>query len=82
MMMQYNLRLDDKTKERAAELARKKGLSENSFYQMAIEEFLAKTEAQEFFQKLMKRVVTPGEKKKILKKLKANKADVLYSEDR
>lgn len=81
-MMQYNLRLDDRTKEKAQTLAHKRGLSENSLYQMAIEEFLTKSEASEFYNKLLKRVVSPAEKKKIFNKLKANKADVLYPEDR
>lgn len=81
-MMQYNLRLDEKTKERAHALAQKKGLSENALYQMAIEEFLTKTEASEFYDKLMNRVIAPKEKQKILRKLKANSSDVLFEEDR
>ncbi len=81
-MIQYNLRLDDKIKEKAREVAEKKGLSENALYQTAIEEFLAKVEATDFYTKLMNRVVTSKEKQQILKKLKANKADVLYPEDR
>lgn len=81
-MIQYNLRLDDKVKEKAREVAEKKGLSENSLYQTAIEEFLAKVEATDFYTKLMNRVVSSKEKKNILKKLKTNKSDVLYFEDR
>ena len=81
-MIQYNLRLDDKIKEKAREVAERKGLSENALYQTAIEEFLAKVEATDFYTKLMNRVVTSKEKQQILKKLKANKADVLYPEDR
>ena len=81
-MVQYNLRLDDKVKERARQVAEEKGLSENALYQTAIEEFLAKVEATDFYTKLMNRVVTPKEKQQILKKLKANKSDVLYAEDR
>lgn len=81
-MTQYNLRLDEKTKQRAGGLAKKKGISENTLYQMAIEEFLSKTEASEFFDKLMKRVVSPTEKQRIFRKLRGNKADVLFPEDR
>ncbi len=80
-MMQYNLRLDEKTKEKANLIARKKGISENSLYQMAIEEFLSKVEANDFYKKLLNRVVTPQEKKKLLKKLRSNKAEVLYADD-
>ncbi|QQR80531.1 MAG: hypothetical protein IPJ69_14785 [Deltaproteobacteria bacterium] len=80
-MIQYNLRLDDKVKEKARQVAEKKGLSENSLYQTAIEEFLAKVEASDFYTKLMNRIVTSKDKQQILKKLKANKADVLYPED-
>lgn len=57
-MIQYNLRLDDKVKEKARQVAEKKGLSENSLYQTAIEEFLAKVEASDFYTKLMNRIVT------------------------
>lgn len=81
-MIQYNLRLDEKTKEKAQHFAESRGISENSLYQTAIEEFLAKTEAEEFYQKLLKRIVTPQEKKQILRKLRAHPADVLYREDK
>lgn len=81
-MIQYNLRLDDKVKEKARQVAEKKGLSENALYQTAIEEFLAKVEATDFYTNLMNRIVTPKEKQKILKKLKANKSDPLYEGDR
>ena len=81
-MMQYNLRLDDKTKQRASAVAKKKGVSENTFYQTAIEEYLSKIEATEFYQKLLDRVVTPGEKQALLKKLRSNKQDVFFGEDR
>lgn len=80
-MMQYNLRLDDKTKQRASSIAKKKGVSENTLYQTAIEEFLAKIEATEFYQKLLNRVVTPGEKRALLKKLRSNKQDVIFEDD-
>lgn len=80
-MIQYNLRLDETVKEKASSFAKKRGLSENSFYQMAIEEFLVKEEMSEFYQKLNKRIVTPEQKKKILSKLSANKGKVLYKED-
>lgn len=63
-MMQYNLRLDEKTKQKARDLAAKRGMSENSLYQMAIDEFLTKTEAAEFYDKLMKRIVSPQEKQR------------------
>ena len=55
-MTQYNLRLDERTKQKASLLAKKKGISENTLYQLAIEEFLAKTEATDFYHKLMKRI--------------------------
>lgn len=80
-MIQYNLRLDEAIKQKAQNLAKKKGLSENSLYQSAIEEFLAKTEAYDFYTKLLNRVVSPKEKKEIFKKLGANPAPVLYKED-
>lgn len=80
-MMQYNLRLDDKTKQRASLIAKKKGVSENALYQTAIEEFLSKIEATEFYQKLLNRVVTPREKQALLKKLRSNKQDVLFEDD-
>ena len=59
------------------------GLSypENSLYQMAIEEFLSKAEAAEFYEKLLKRVISSQDKKKLLKKLKSNKRAPLYPED-
>lgn len=81
-MMQYNLRLDEKIKEKAQSIAEKRGISENALYQMAIEEFLAKIEATDFYTRLMSRVVTSKEKQKILEKLKKNQTDVLYEEDR
>lgn len=80
-MIQYNLRLDKTLKSKASALAKSKGLSENSLYQMAIEEFISKTEATEFFQKLINRAIPSSEKDRILKKLKANKLKPLYPED-
>ena len=80
-MIQYNLRLDETVKEKASSFAKKRGLSENSFYQMAIEEFLTKEEMSEFYQKLSRRIITPEQKKNLLKKLSANKAKPLYPED-
>lgn len=80
-MIQYNLRLDEKTKQKASSLAKNRGISENSFYQMAIEDFLSKTEAADFFEKLMRRIVSSDEKKKILQKLKKHSGEVLYRED-
>ena len=80
-MMQYNLRLDETTKQKVSSIAKKKGISENSLYQMAIEEFLSKAEAAEFYEKLLKRVISSQDKKKLLKKLKSNKRAPLYPED-
>lgn len=80
-MTQYNLRLDKVLKSKASTLAKSRGLSENSLYQMAIEEFIAKTEAIEFYQKLIKRAIPSSEKNRILKKLKANRVKPLFPED-
>ena len=79
--MQYNLRLDENTKTKAMELAKKKGVSENRLYQTAIEDYLKKTDAEDFFQKMLKRIVTPEEKKSVLAKLRKNKAAPFYKED-
>lgn len=81
-MIQYNLRLDKSLKDKGQALAKARGLSENSLYQTAIEEFIAKNEATEFYQKLMARTVPEKDKQQILKKLKANKTPPLYPQDK
>lgn len=81
-MKQYNLRLEDNIKQKAKELAKRKGLSESALYQKAIEEYLNRNDVEEYFQKLMDRIVSVQDKSKILSKLKRNKADVLFEEDK
>lgn len=80
-MIAYQLRLDSDTKQRAKKVAQEKGVSENTLYHQAIEEFLMRHEANDFYQKLLNRVVSPGQQKKLLNKIKNNKAPVLYPED-
>ena len=80
-MIAYQLRLDNETKQRAKKVAVQKGVSENTLYHQAIEEFLMRHEASDFYQKLLSRVVSPQQKKRLLGKIKNNDNPVLYSED-
>lgn len=81
-MIQYNLRLDKKLKNKAKLLAEQEGMSENLLYNKAIEDYVRRREQEEFVGDLFKRKVSDSRIRSIFAKIKKSKRAPLYEEDR
>lgn len=80
-MIQYNLRLDKKLKNKAQTLAKKEGMSENLLYNKAIEDFVRRREQEEFVVSLLRRKVSDQRVHSLLSKVRRSKKEPLYTED-
>lgn len=80
-MIQYNLRLDKKLKNKARHLAQKEGMSENLLYNKAIEDYVRRMEQEEFVHGLLKRRVTDARTEFLLNKIRKTRKAPLYKED-
>lgn len=81
-MIQYNLRLDKKLKNKAQYLAQKEGMSENLLYNKAIEDYVRRCEQEEFIIHILKRKVSDARIHSLLAKIKKTKRAPLYEEDK
>ena len=80
-MIQYNLRLDKKLKTKAQFIAQKEGMSENLFYNKAIEDYVRRQEQEDFVSRLFKRHRSDQHLKSLLSKIRKSKRLSLYKED-
>lgn len=80
-MIQYNLRLDKRLKNKAQMLARKEGMSENFLYNKAIEDFVRRSEQEQFIACLFKRKSSDRHIHSLLAKIRRSKRAPLYYKD-